>query len=64
MMLERTVGREYATADLKGRRRPGRRLVRLPGETGHVERSDSAVYLARKLEIDKRERRVRTVRNG
>lgn len=36
-----------------------RRLVKLPGEQRHVERSDSAIYFARKLEIDKREKRIR-----
>ncbi|WP_183097249.1 hypothetical protein [Mesorhizobium sp. YM1C-6-2] len=51
--------REYATTDLKGRRRPTLRLVKLPGEKRHVERSESAIYFARKLQIDKRERRIR-----
>ncbi|MET4739713.1 hypothetical protein ABIF73_003852 [Bradyrhizobium japonicum] len=36
-----------------------RRLVKLPGEKRHIERSDSATYFARKLEIDRRERRMR-----
>jgi hypothetical protein len=40
-----------------------RRLVKLPGEKRHVERSDSAIYFARKLEIEKRERRAKA-RNG
>lgn len=40
-----------------------RRLVKLPGEERHVERSDSAIYFARKLDIDKRERRIKS-RNG
>jgi len=51
--------REYATTDLKGRRKSAKRLVRLPGEKRHTERAESAVYFARKLELDKRERRVR-----
>lgn len=46
---------ERATAD--GRRKPGRRKVKLPGESRHVDRSDSALYIARKLELDKRERK-------
>jgi hypothetical protein len=42
-----------------------RRLVKLPGEKRHVERSDSAIYFAQKLEIDKRERRMKAAtRNG
>lgn len=53
--------REYATTDIKGRRRPGRRLVKLPGETRHVERSESAIYFARKLDLDKREKRLKAV---
>jgi hypothetical protein len=57
--MQHNERREYATPDAKVRRRPGRRLVKLPGESGHVERSDSAVYLARKLDIDKRERRMK-----
>ena len=55
---DRGEHREYATSDVKGRRNPGRRLVKLPGEKTHVERSDSAVYIARKLDLDKRERRI------
>ena len=51
--------REYATADLKDRRQPSKRLVRLPGEKRHVERTESAACIARKLELDKRERRIR-----
>ncbi|MER8783364.1 hypothetical protein NKH60_19315 [Mesorhizobium sp. M1006] len=55
---------EHASTDEKGLRKPGRRMIKLPGEKGHVERSDSAVYIARKLDLDKRERRTRTVMNG
>jgi hypothetical protein len=51
--------REYSTVDEKGRRKPGRRMVKLPGEKNHVERSDSAVYIARKIVVDKMEKRVR-----
>jgi hypothetical protein len=40
-----------------------RRLVKLPGEKRHIERSDSAIYFARKLDIEKRERRIKS-RNG
>ena len=54
--------REYATASLTSRRKPGRRMVKLPGEVRHVERSDSAAYLARKIQIDKMERRIRNGR--
>jgi hypothetical protein len=57
--------REYATTDLKGRGRSSKRLVKLPGETRHVERAESAIYFASKLEIDRRERRMRqAIRNG
>ncbi len=51
--------REYATADIASRRKPGRRMVKLPGEVRHVERSDSAAYIARKIQVDKMERRIR-----
>lgn len=51
--------REYSTVDEKGRRKPGRRMVKLPGERNHVARSDSAVYIARKIVVDKMEKRVR-----
>lgn len=57
-MLERA---ELAV-DTKGRVRPSKRMVRLPGETRHVERTDSAINIARKLEIDKRERRLQKAR--
>ena len=40
-------------------------LVKLPGEKKHVERSDSPTYFARKLQIEKMERRARAKsRNG
>lgn len=61
MQLDR---REYATTEPKGRRNPGRRKVKLPGESGYVERSDSALYIARKIDLDKRERRVRKPPHG
>jgi hypothetical protein len=42
-----------------------RRLVKLPGEKGYVERSDSPTYFARKIQVDKMERRARAKsRNG
>lgn len=42
-----------------------RRLVKLPGEKAHVERSDSATYFARKIQISKMERRTKAkLRNG
>lgn len=42
-----------------------RRLVKLPGEKAHVERSDSATYFARKIQVGKMERRARAKsRNG
>ena len=40
-----------------------RRLVKLPGEKRHIERSDSAIYFARKLDLERRERRIKS-RNG
>jgi hypothetical protein len=55
---------EHASVDEKGRRKPGLRMVKLPGDKGYVERSDSAVYIARKLDLDKRERRMRKVIDG
>ena len=51
--------RELATADAKGRWKPGQRLVKLPGETKHTVRSESAAAIARRVEIDKREKRIR-----
>lgn len=49
----------YETADLKSRGRKRRRMVKLPGEKVHGERSDSAEFFARKLDLDKRERRIK-----
>lgn len=54
--------REYATADAKGRRKPGRRMVKLPGDKSHVERSDSAVLIARRIQVEKMEKRIRNGR--
>ena len=58
--------RDYEKTSAK--KRPAssrRRLVKLPGEKKHVERSDSPTYFARKLQIEKMERRARAKsRNG
>jgi hypothetical protein len=54
--------REYATADDKGRRKPGRRMVKLPGDKSHVERSDSALLIARRIQVEKMEKRIRNGR--
>ncbi len=55
---DRGEHREYATSDVKGRRNPGRRLVKLPGKTDYTESADSAIYIARKLKIERAERRI------
>jgi hypothetical protein len=60
-----TEQRALEKTDANASRPKRRRLVKLPGEKRHVERSDSAIYFARKLEIDKRERSMKAVtRNG
>lgn len=56
--------KEYASVDDRGRHQSARRMVKLPGEKRHVERSESAVYFARKLEIDKREKRMKESERG
>ena len=57
--------RALEKTDASASRPKRRRLVKLPGEKRHVERSDSAIYFARKLEIDKLERRMKAAtRNG
>lgn len=40
------------------------RLVKMPGETRHKECSDSAEVIARKIRLDKAERRLKRLTNG
>jgi hypothetical protein len=53
--------RAYEKTDTSARRPKGRRMVKLPGEKRHVERSDSATYFARKVDLDKREKRLKAL---
>jgi hypothetical protein len=55
---------EYATKDTNSRGRSARRLVRLPGETGYVMRSDSANDIARRIELERREKRLKKLTAG
>lgn len=50
---------EYSDTSLQSRRKPRKRLVKLPGEKRHVERSESATLIARKVVLDKLEKRAR-----
>jgi hypothetical protein len=59
MSIER---REYEKAD--SRRRKGRRSVKLPGETRHADRSDSAEIIARRIALAKVERRLEAPKRG
>ncbi|MER8549199.1 hypothetical protein NKH41_26520 [Mesorhizobium sp. M1169] len=54
--------REYETATDKGR--PGQRLVRLPGDKQHTKRGDSAKVIARRIALDKAEKRLQRLTNG
>ncbi len=54
--------REYEKADDKGR--PGQRLVKLPGDKKHGKRSDSAKVIARRIALDKAEKRLQRLTNG
>jgi len=57
-----TERREYEKAD--GRRRKLRRSVKLPGEPRHVDRSDSAETIARRIALAKVERRQEALKRG
>ncbi|RWN99371.1 hypothetical protein [Mesorhizobium sp.] len=51
---------EHATEG--GRRRPVRRMVRLPGTSQHAGNDESAALIAKRIQLAKMERRVK--RNG
>lgn len=51
---------EHATEG--GRRRPIRRMVRMPGATQHAGSDESAALIAKRIQLAKKERRVK--RNG
>lgn len=54
--------REYETATDKGR--PGQRLVKLPGDASHAKRGDSAKVIARRIALDKAEKRLKRLTHG
>ncbi len=54
MSLER---REYETRPEKGSK--GLRSVKLPGEQRHVDRSEPAADIARRLKVAKREKQLK-----
>jgi hypothetical protein len=54
--------REYEKADDKGR--SGQRLVKLPGEATHAKRGDAAKIIARRIALDKAEKRLKRLTNG
>jgi hypothetical protein len=58
--------REYETrvehATEGGKRRPIRRMVKLPGASQHAGSNESAALIARRIQLAKMERRVK--RNG
>jgi|GEM_PF-1569475 len=53
-----TERREYELRPANGGRK-GLRSIKLPGEQRHVERSESASDIARRLAIGKRERQLK-----
>ncbi len=54
--------RQYEKADSRGR--TGLRAVKLPGETRHSDRSESAKDIARRLAIAKREKKLKDAERG
>lgn len=46
---------EHATE--RGRRKPSRRMVKLPGEASHAGSTDSAETIARRIQLAKAEKR-------
>lgn len=63
MVVKMVERREYekAAGDTTLKRR---QLVKLPGETRHRECSDSAEVIARKIRLNKAERRLRSLKYG
>lgn len=57
-----TERREYEQADDKGR--TGQRMVKLPGETQHAKRGDTAKVIARRIALDKAEKRLKRLTDG
>ncbi|TIW20309.1 MAG: hypothetical protein E5V63_31855 [Mesorhizobium sp.] len=51
---------EHATVG--GKRRPIRRMVKLPGASQHTGNDESAELIAKRIQLEKMERRVK--RNG
>ncbi len=47
-----------------GKERDKKRAVKLPGETRHVERIESAKVIARRLAVSKRQREVEAKARG
>ena len=54
--------REYETATDKSR--PGQRMVKLPYDNKHTKRGESAQAIAKRIAVDKAERRLKRLTNG
>lgn len=59
MSVER---REYETATDKSR--PGQRMVKLPGDTQHAKSGEAAKVIARRIALDKAEKRLKRLADG
>lgn len=56
MKSEHELRRELATQD--GRRKPSRRSVKMPGKSGYEAMSESANMIARRIQLEKIEKRA------
>ncbi|RVD40392.1 hypothetical protein EN858_21775 [Mesorhizobium sp. M4B.F.Ca.ET.215.01.1.1] len=59
MQLER---REIERASSDGRRGPAKRLIKLPGEKRHANRSETAKDIARKIALDKIDKQIKALK--
>ena len=57
LKAEHELRRELATED--GRRKPSRRSVKMPGKLGYEAMSDSAHMIARRIQLEKIEKRAK-----
>ncbi|RUX51437.1 hypothetical protein EOA33_06360 [Mesorhizobium sp. M4A.F.Ca.ET.050.02.1.1] len=56
--------REIERASSDGRRGPAKRMIKLPGEKRHANRSGAAKDIARQITLDKLDKKIKALKDG
>ncbi|RUW71020.1 MULTISPECIES: hypothetical protein [unclassified Mesorhizobium] len=56
--------REIERASSDGRRGPAKRMIKLPGEKRHANRSETAKDIARQITLGKLDKKIKALKDG